>query len=514
LSEKGEMTGGLTGPVVRGGRWLFLSQIAVNGMMMARSFILMPLLRREDWGLWAAIATTLMLLKNLSETGVNMVAVQHRQGDSPEVLMTAWWLNVVRGLLLAGLMVLLAPVLAGFFREPALTHLFRLVSFVFLMDGLVSTGIITATRNLAFNRLVLVQQGSTLVSVVSALVLGVVFRNVLALVVAELVRVVLLLVLSYVVLPVRPSFAVSLRCVGGIWRMIKDLYLAQMFQFLLFQGDVFVVGRLCDTAQLGLYRLAFAFGTASSAFITSVVERVVFPAFARIRDDAGRLRQAFLRVQRFVAIVAVPSCLVIVALAPAVAAFGGQDYTRPDAPLKYAGLVFPMQMFALGVYLTCLVSVNSSVFLGLGLPVVIRKVKALHLLLVAAAIYPLTKHFGINGTVMITFLQVPAWLAAARFSRKHIDCGVRDQLANQLFIVVPAAAMGLTTGALWLLVGTRIVVYTVSVCLLSPAVYLGLLRLTAPASTREFMLVVRQALGQAPRGEEVLRGFAEREKTP
>jgi O-antigen/teichoic acid export membrane protein len=459
----------------------------------------MRLLTREDFGLWAAIAVSLQLLRAVSETSVNMVAIQHREGDTPGVLMTAWWFNALRGLLLGVLLVAVAPVLAGYFHEPRLVNLFRLVSVVLLMEGLVSAGVITATRGLAFNRLVLVQQGSAMVAVVSAIVLGVVFRNVLALVLAEMIRVTLLLVFSFLILPVRPRFAGSVGKARELWKLSKHLYLAQVFEFLRLQGDVFVVGRVLATAQLGVYRLAFAFGTLPSMFLTSVVNRIIFPAFAKMQDDVERLRGALLRVQRFIVMVALPVCLGIAALAPAVAAFGGRE-AGPNPTLRYAGMVFPLQMFALGVYVTGITSINVSVLLGLGHLDVIKRLKLFHLLLVAAAVYPLTRYWGIAGTALITFLEMPVWVLVARFNGKRIGCGVREQLQNQLFILAPASAMALTIGVLWLLLGRNSVAYAVGVLVLSPAAYLGTLRLGAPHFLRELLEVLRQALNRAPAG--------------
>jgi len=488
------------GRVVRGGKWLFLSQLATSGMLLVRSFVLMRLLTREDFGLWAAIAVSLQLLRSVSETSVNMVAVQHREGDTPEVLMTAWWFNVLRGLVLGALLVALAPALAGYFREPRLVNLFRLVSVVLLMEGLVSAGVITAVRGLAFHRLVLVQQGSAMLAVVSAIVLGLVFRSVLALVVAEMIRVTLLLVFSFVILPVRVRLAGSIRMARELWSRSRHLYLAQVFEFLRLEGPVFVVGRVLATAQLGLYRLAFGFGTLPSVFLTSVVNRIIFPAFAKMQDDRNRLRGALLRVQRFMVVVVLPVCLGIAALAPAVAAFGGRETgtTHASPLLRYAGMVFPLQMFSLGVYATAITSINVSVLLGLGHLDVIKRLKFLHLVLVAAAVYPLTRYWGIAGAAVTTFLEVPVWFLAAHANGKRIGCGVREQLKNQLFVLGPAAAMALTVGLLWWVLGRNIVAYAAGVLLLSPLAYLGILRLGAPHLLRELLQVFRQALNRGP----------------
>ncbi len=484
--------------MVRGGTWLFLSELVLNATVLARSLILIRLLDARDFGLWAAIVATTELLKNVSDAGIHLVAVQHREGDSPEVLATAWWLNALRGLVLSLALLASAPLVALSFADagPRLPNLLRLVSLVFLMEGFSSAGIITATRRLTFHRLVLVQHASALVSVCSAIVLGLIFRNVMALVLAEILRGALLLILSYVVLPVRPSLAARLDAARDLWRSGKHLYMAKLAEFLVIRGPIFVLGRLVATTQIGLYHLALSFGMMPWNYVAMVVNRVVFPAFAKMQDDAARLGRALLQTQRFLSTVAAPMCLGIVALVPAVAAIGGRDALTGG--LRYGGMVLPAQLIALGMYVTCVTSINTSVMLGLGHAHAIRRLRIVHLLLVAAAVVPLTKYWGIRGAAALAFFELPIWFLAARHVGRHVGGGIREQIRNQGFIVAPAAAMAAVIGILWYFLRTHLVIYAVGAALLSPAAYLGALRLTAPDRLRESVDVLKQALGRTP----------------
>ena len=69
-----------------------------------------------------------------------------------------------------------------------------------------------------------------------------------------------------------------------------------------------------------------------------------------------------------------------------------------------------------------------------------------------------------------------------------------------LFIVAPAAAMGLTVALLWSLLHGQIIIYAVGVIVLSPAAYLLTLWLGARTHARESLDVLRQAVGRT--GEE------------
>ena len=154
MPEHHDQSGGLTRSVARGGKWLFLSLVSVNVLLVVRTLVLARALTKADYGLWVTLSATLLLMRNLSEAGVNMMAVRDRRGESREVLMTAWWFAVLRGLLLAVALLTLAPVVPGLFDKigARIVPLLRVLSVVFLMEGGVSAGIIVATRSLAFKR--------------------------------------------------------------------------------------------------------------------------------------------------------------------------------------------------------------------------------------------------------------------------------------------------------------------------------------------------------------------------
>jgi len=516
--------GGLTAPVVRGGRWLFLATSLVYVLRFLRGLVLMPLLDPADFGLFFTVLFALNVLRIFSETGVANIVVQRDDGDSAPVLMTAWWINAVRGLLLATVLALCAPMLTRLFdAQPRLTTILRAVSVIFVMEGFQSAGMITAVRELAFNRVVLVQQGSALVAVVTAIVLGVVFRDVTALVVGEIAGGVLLLVLSYIVVPVRPRFAARRRLARELWKLGKYLYLTHVFVFLLQQGDVLVVGGLLGVQQLGIYRLAYNYGNLPSQLIGQVVNRVMFPAYARIKDDALRLKRSLLRAQRFVVIIAVPACIALIALAPAMTAYGGRDYSGPAVaagmvamqlsapvaasvpaaatcstttapPWRYAGLTLPLQLFAVGVFFACLNALNVSLLVALGRPERVTRITLMQLVVWAALIFPMTMAWGLRGAAAITLLQFPAWLLLAVDNHRTIDCGVGEQTRNQLFIVPAAAAMIVSAVVLWVMLREHVFWYAGAFIVLGGATFVAALFVSARERLREFLFVVRQAL--------------------
>jgi PST family polysaccharide transporter len=80
------------------------------------------------------------------------------------------------------------------------------------------------------------------------------------------------------------------------------------------QADGFIVGKGVGVAALGQFRYAVRIATAPFQATLAVASYVLFPAFARISDDADRFASAFLRSLGTMAVVAFPAGAILVPL--------------------------------------------------------------------------------------------------------------------------------------------------------------------------------------------------------
>jgi lipopolysaccharide exporter len=71
-------------------------------------------------------------------------------------------------------------------------------------------------------------------------------------------------------------------------------------------GDTLVVGKLLGATAVGFYNVAWQLANLVGRNITAVVSSVTMPALALLRDDEDRLRAAYLRMVRFLALVCFP----------------------------------------------------------------------------------------------------------------------------------------------------------------------------------------------------------------
>ncbi len=71
-------------------------------------------------------------------------------------------------------------------------------------------------------------------------------------------------------------------------------------------ADNFLVGRLLGAPALGLYNRAYTLMNLPYTYASNVLSSVLFPAFAHVQDDTGRVRRGYLMMTRVTALIADP----------------------------------------------------------------------------------------------------------------------------------------------------------------------------------------------------------------
>src|SRR3990172_2524604 len=151
---------GLASAVFRGSALTFVGYGASIVLRLASNVVVTRLLVPEYFGLMALVNVILMGLAMFSDVGVGPSIIQHRRGDDPIFLNTAWTVQLIRGCLLWLGSVALAWPLAAFYGKPELIGLIPVAGLTGVLGGLESTRLFTLNRNLALGRLTLLELGS------------------------------------------------------------------------------------------------------------------------------------------------------------------------------------------------------------------------------------------------------------------------------------------------------------------------------------------------------------------
>ena len=304
--------------------------------------VLARLLAPADFGVVTAAFVVISFFSMLARLGLGHALVQ-REEIADRHVATAYWASLLIGLLLAGGVWLGAPVFAGLLRVEGAEGVLRALAWLFPLRALLSIAESLLQRRRSFRLMAKIEVAAYALGFgacgIAAALAG---AGVWALVVAHYAEAVLA---TAALLACQPR----VRRVVPEYRALRELIgygggvtLGKFLNHLALQADNVVVGRWLGAAALGLYGRAYQLMAMPGNLLGEALDRVLFPAMARLQADGERLRGMFLRGVRGVAVAALPSSALAAVLAP--------ELVRLFLGPGWSGVVPPFQVLALGLF--------------------------------------------------------------------------------------------------------------------------------------------------------------------
>ncbi|SMO53792.1 lipopolysaccharide biosynthesis protein [Halorubrum cibi] len=382
--------GDLTEQTVKSGIWATITNVLDRALQLLMVAILARMLSPADFGLLGIALLTLTAFKRFSNVGFDQALIQKASGNVDSYLNTYWSIEILRGIVLAGILLFIAPLVAAFFSEPRATPILRVIALTPLLLGLRNPGIVYFRKNLEFHKQFVYTMSGSVTNFVVALAFALTTGSVWALVFGYVASDAARLLASYAIHGYRPWPELDLEVVRDLFGFGKWITGSEIVYFLINQGDDAVIGWVLSATSLGLYQVAYQFAKAPATEISQIISSVAFPAYSQLQDDIPALRSAFYRTLQVTMVIAFPAAVGIATVAPTfVEAVLGTEWT-PMVPV--------MQLVAVYGLLIALGSAYSPVWKALDRPDYMVKLGALRLVLTAIIVIPVTREFGIAGT--------------------------------------------------------------------------------------------------------------------
>jgi lipopolysaccharide exporter len=397
---------------LRSGLWVAASSVSLTALTFVRSIILARLLTPEIFGVMALCLMATRLIEIFTETGFG-AALIHRQGRFEEARDTAFTLMVLRGLGLATLSFVIAPWMASFYNQPVLAETIAVLGLSFLLMGCQNINMVALQKELDFKRLTYIDQIGAVLSFAVTVGFAYWFRDVWALVYAQVASTAITSVLSFVMVPARVRFTID-------WKIAKELFgygryitgLA-IVVFLSRELDNAVIGKLLTMEALGYYVAAYTLANIPATYLSKVVSRVLFPMFSKLQGEPELLRREYGRGLQLITALVVPISVALVVLAPEIITLlYGERWLAAATALR-----------VLAIFGCCraLWMLNGYVYNAIGKPYVDFYVSLGRLIVMGVLLLPLTKAYGILGAALAATLPMVVQVGIGIYlSRKFI----------------------------------------------------------------------------------------------
>ncbi len=375
-----------------------LGSLAEQSVRFGRNMLLTRMLAPEAFGLMAMVLSAATLIQVLVDVGAREAIVQNPKGSEEGHVVAAWWMTVGRALSIYGMVYVLAPLAARFYGHAELTALARVAILSIVFDGLMSPRAIVAQKEMKFAKVAAIDNGGSICGVLITVILSFYLRDVWALVIGFCSENAIRCILSFIVCPFRPRIPKDLAAFRDLLRFSRGMVGLTLLNFIFSRADIFVLGKLYSSADIGLYSMAVYLVQTPVTFLVRIITQTLFPTFSHIQDDPDRGNRILLKAMSATLLVGLPGLVFV--------AYCGRSLLTVVYGPRYGAASIALILAAGAALLNVLNSQITMVFYAQGLPQLHRRAVAAMAALVIVFTYPLTKEFGLWGAQLAVLIAI------------------------------------------------------------------------------------------------------------
>jgi O-antigen/teichoic acid export membrane protein len=294
--------------------WSLIERFSNQAVFFVLMIFMARLLSPSDYGVLGMLGIFLAVANSLIDCGFCQALV--RKQDRTDVdNSTVFYFNIVVGVVLYGVLFLIAPWVAKFYDLAILCPVLRVQGIMLIWGSLSLVQRANLTAKVDFKTIAAASFTSTVTSGLTGLFLAYRGWGVWALVSQQMVSSTIGLLVLWKRSPWRPILAFSWQSLREMFGFGSKLMASGLIDTI--YGNIYglVIGKVFSAESLGYYSRASHFAQFPSSNITSVVSRVTYPILCSIQSEDERLRNVYRQFIRLFAFVVFPMMVGLSAVA-------------------------------------------------------------------------------------------------------------------------------------------------------------------------------------------------------
>jgi len=293
-----------------GVKWTGLTSMFTFILGLVQISIIARYLPESDIGVLSLVTVVLGFVRLFSDIGITN-SVIHFQDLTHRQLNTLYWINILGGILFAGLLFGLAPLISQYYQVPKLKYLLRLASLALIFGSIGQQYYIQFKRDLQFNVISKIDMAQRLIIFSSTIILLIVYNLGVYSVVYGLLIGTLFYGLYYLWIGSKNYFIPKIskinisECTDCLrFGMFQVGY--QSVSYVSGKLDVLIIGRVFGMEILGFYELALILISRPITIINPIFNTVSFPIFSKMQQNIPRLNAWFIKQVAVVSLILMP----------------------------------------------------------------------------------------------------------------------------------------------------------------------------------------------------------------
>ena len=285
--------------------WAIVEKFSLQIVQFVVSVILARLLEPSDYGLIALTGIFTSLSAAIIDGGFEKTLIRARTLE-PIQIDSVFYVNLVLGVMLMGVLWVTAVPIAQFFHEPGLAPVLRIVSITLPLSAFTCVQRVLLMKELRFKKISLAQMASSTAGGIVGITMALTGYGVWALVGSLITVQVVTIVIFWAKSDWYPKFRFSFSSIRDMLPYGTRIMFMSILFFLMLQFNTFIVGKLYNNTDLGYFNRGGRLPDLLVSLIQSIVLKLAFPLFAKVRDERDQLEEVLRRTTQLVAFICFP----------------------------------------------------------------------------------------------------------------------------------------------------------------------------------------------------------------
>ena len=269
--------------------WKLLERFGVQGVQFILQIVLARLLDPEHYGVLSLMVIFTALANVFVQQGLNTALIQNKD-VTEEDYSSVFWVSTGVAVILYMLLFFAAPVIAAFYKMPAIIGPFRVLCLMLIPGALNSIQLAKVSREMDFRQVFRSNIGGIVVSGAVGIVLAYLGAGLWALVAQTLLNVTVACMVMWFTVKWHPRMVCDLRRVKVLfsygWKLLVSSLLDTLYQDI----QSLVIGKKYDADTLGFYNRGKQFPQFLMGSVNGAVQSVLLPAMSSKQDDKAQVK--------------------------------------------------------------------------------------------------------------------------------------------------------------------------------------------------------------------------------
>jgi len=416
------MTSTLKQKTANGLFWGGLSNGAQQFISVAFGIWMARILSPDDYGLYYMLAIFTAIASIIVESGFS-IALTNKKDATHRDYNAVFWFTFFVGLFLYIVLFFAAPLIAKFYKEPALVNFSRLVFLSFFLGGIGTVSYTILFKQMMVKQQAIINTVSLLTSMSIGVILAIKGFAYWALGIQFVIFLSLASFLRIIIAPWKPTLKIHFAPVKEMFSFTFKMVITNIFVQINNNILSLITGKLFGKEILGIYSQGQKWAVIGSQFFSGMINSIAQPVLVQVNDDKERQISVLRKMIRFGAFISFPVMLGLALIAKEfISITVGAEKWLPSVPF--------LHLFCIWNAFTYLLHLFTNVVYTHGKSDIYMKITILTgvaQLIAVLCFYPLGLFWMVVAFIGISFAALLLW---QRYVYQLIGLKLRDVLKD------------------------------------------------------------------------------------